>query len=89
MQPMGDTRRHFFLTLGTAEASGLDLGLALREGRITETGYARLITCCRRCDQADRCTAALAKGVRRMAPPDYCLNRDLLAQLQMPQAAIA
>ncbi len=40
MRPMGDTRAHFWLMMRMSKTVGVDLGEALREGRLSARSYA-------------------------------------------------
>ena len=52
MRPMGDTRAHFWLMMRMSKTVGVDLGEALREGRLSARSYADAVTRCRGCDNA-------------------------------------
>ena len=67
MRPMGDTRAHFWLMMRMSKTVGVDLGEALREGRLSARSYADAVTRCRGCDQTE--TAA--------DTPAYCRNAEL------------
>jgi len=84
MDRLGDARRHFFLTLASARAHGVDLGEALREGLISRQDYADTITRCRSCSDPDTCAHwidRLQSGDEAALPPAFCRNADLLAEL--------
>lgn len=86
MHPMGDARRHYFLTLGAAQAAGVDLAQALREGVITRTEYAEVIARCRGCDAPDTCARWIEDVLEQHhageeTPPAFCANAPLLAEL--------
>jgi len=71
---MGDAREHFWLMMRMSKTVGLDLGEALREGRLSDGGYAESITRCRRCDSAESCAAWLDQTESAANAPAYCRN---------------
>ncbi len=81
MRPMGDTRAHFWLMMGMSKTIGVDLGEALREGRLSDSGYAEAVTRCRGCDSAQTCGVWLAQTDQADAAPDYCRNGEFFAGL--------
>ncbi len=81
IHPMGAARDHFFLTLGMAKACGADLSEALADGRITQEEYASIMTACRTCKKPGACSKLLATFDELIAAPDYCVNRDKLAEI--------
>lgn len=84
MKPMGDMRQHFWLTQDMAKALGVDLVAAFRAGRITQAGYAGMVTRCRHCSDPAGCRRWLGRHETRgsaTAPPAYCENIDFLESL--------
>ena len=55
VRPLGDEKRHYWLALGMAQASGADLQRALDEGRITHQDWAEVVHRCRGCAWAEGC----------------------------------
>lgn len=60
VRPLGDEKRHYWLALGMAQASGADLQKALEEGRITHGDWADVVTRCRGCGWTEGCDYWLA-----------------------------
>ena len=56
VRPLGDEKRHYWLALGMAQASGADLQRALDEGRITHQDWAYVVERCRGCAWAEGCS---------------------------------
>ena len=81
MHPMGEIRKHFWLTLGMAKHCHADLGRALAQGELTQTEYADLVTACRGCDAPHACADWLKAAEENAAPPEYCVNRRRFAEL--------
>jgi|AACY02.2.fsa_nt_gi hypothetical protein len=74
MARLGDPALHFYMTRGIARMLDVNLGDALREGRLSPETYAEMVTRCRGCDHADRCKAMLANTVDLASPPTHCPN---------------
>lgn len=55
VRPLGDEKRHYWLALGMAQASGADLQRALEEGRITHGDWAAVVQRCRGCSWTEGC----------------------------------
>lgn len=83
MHPMGNPRDHFWLTIGMSKAVGADLGDAMRDDRISHQTYAQIINRCRSCDDPEGCKLWLETHAKAKAAPDYCRNRDVLADLSV------
>ncbi|MEL7175994.1 MAG: DUF6455 family protein [Pseudomonadota bacterium] len=82
MIPLGNPRLHFWLTLGMAKATGVDLQAALHKTRLTRGDYSAMINRCRTCQHAQTCDALLKEGQGCLeTAPDFCLNRDLFEAL--------
>lgn len=82
MAPLGNARRHFWLTLGMAKATGVDLQAALYEARLTRSDYSALINRCRECPNAQDCAQMLENCQGRLeAVPEFCMNHDALSVL--------
>lgn len=81
MHPMGEIRKHFWLTLGMAKQCHADLGRALAQGELSQTEYADLVTACRGCDAPHACADWLKAAEENAAPPEYCVNRRRFAEL--------
>ena len=66
-----------------ADAVGADFGTALIEGRIGATGLRSMYLSCARCDGAAACADWLDAHAQGAAPaPEFCRNREALAQLR-------
>lgn len=82
MRPLGPLRPHFWLTLGMARATGIDLQNALYDARLTRSDYADLVDRCRGCKDAKGCAAMLktCQGTLEAAP-EFCENQAVFAAL--------
>lgn len=87
MHPMGDMRTHFLRMMEMSKTLGVDLGKAMREGNMSESGYADSITRCRGCDQPDGCRSWLNQTVSAVAAPEYCRNGSVFADLASAKPA--
>lgn len=76
VRPLGDEKRHYWLALGMAQASGADLQRALEEGRITHGDWAEVVTRCRGCAWTEGCACWLAAqdGAASASVPQACPN---------------
>jgi hypothetical protein len=76
VHPLGDEKRHYWLALGMAQASGADLQRALDEGRITHGDWAEVVTRCRGCGWTEGCDCWLAAqdGETSASVPQACPN---------------
>lgn len=85
MHPMGNARRHYFLTIGMAGVCGVSLTAALRDGLITRQDFADWVARCRTCDDPEGCArwidARRLDEAQTAPPPAYCSNGALLAEL--------
>ena len=81
MKPMGATRTHFWLMLGMAKAVNVNLVEAGATGKITQDGFAGMVTACRTCSNASGCRKLLEREERLTTTPDYCVNGDIMARL--------
>jgi hypothetical protein len=89
VRPLGDEKRHYWLALGMARASGADLQRALEEGRITHADWAEVVQRCRGCSWAEGCGCWMRAQDPDKAPevPQACPNagffeRALAAQVE-------
>lgn len=55
VRPLGDEKRHYWVALGMAQATGADLQRALEEGRITHEDWATVVQSCRGCTWTEGC----------------------------------
>ena len=78
IRPLGDEKRHYWLALGMAQASGADLQGALDAGRITHQDWAEVVQRCRGCAWAEGCDCwRAAQGDDAAATvPQACRNVD-------------
>ena len=81
MKPLGDVKKHFWLSLGMAKRTGVDMHAAIKEGRLGETEYAEHVTQCRACPSVDQCERWLEGRGETLSPPQFCVNRDRLIRL--------
>lgn len=82
-RPLGDFTQHFWLLRSVSRVAGVDLGEAMREGRISVLDYASVVTRCRSAGCANACALWLANnGHTRGETPEFCANRPILEQLQ-------
>ena len=58
--PLGDEKRHYWMALGMARATGADLQRALAEGRISHEDWAGVVTRCRGCAWTEGCRCWMA-----------------------------
>jgi len=85
MQTLGDPRDHFWRVIKMAKANDVDLSTALDEAQISIDAYADMIHGCRGCTQVARCDRLLATAPSVDEAPAYCVNRDIFAELRLPQ----
>ncbi len=79
---MGDTRTHLWLTTGMARAVGVDMPAAMREGLLSQSDYADMVTSCRKCGFAAGCKAWLDRQWGDpVAAPEQCQNRNMWSWL--------
>lgn len=89
MTEVADSTRAFWITHGVGRTLGIRFGEAIREGRFTAVGYARMVDRCAQCCQTDRCITWLAApNSGSCGAPDYCPNAaelDRLAARRSPR----
>lgn len=75
--------RHAALVNRMAETLGLDLGRAVREGRLQSETWRDAVLDCTCCPAPDECTGWLAERQETgaSAPPAQCRNAGLMARL--------
>lgn len=83
MSRLGDPALHFYMTRGIARLLDVNLGDALREGRLSPDAYAKMVTRCRGCAYAAQCKEMLAKTVDLDAPPPHCPNDASFRSLRL------
>ena len=88
VRPLGDEKRHYWLALGMAQASGADLQRALDEGRITHGDWAEVVARCRGCAWAEGCDCWLAAQdpATASAIPQACPNASFFEAVLDPVA---
>lgn len=79
--PLGPVKDHFWLMTGMAKSADVDLAAALSDGRITQDGYADLVTACRQCSDPGRCKRVMDSVDGHPSVPTYCENADIFADL--------
>ncbi len=82
MQTLGNARDHFWRVVKMVKAVDVDLSTALDEGRIDVEFYADMITQCRGCSQVGQCDKKLADMPTLDQAPEYCVNKDVFADLR-------
>ena len=88
--PLGDSRAHFWLTLGMARTLGVTLTDALDSGQITRADYAETVTRCRGCDAALDCAVWMGQQTcSAESAPSYCANGPSLVALRKVAGAAA
>lgn len=89
---LGDIEPHFWLTRSVARCMGLSLSEAMAEGRLSEQGYAELVTQCRAAGGAPGgCRAACeqwlaAQQSEDRCAPEFCPNAERLNGLRRSKA---
>ncbi|WP_425039986.1 DUF6455 family protein [Primorskyibacter sp. S187A] len=83
MAQLGDPTLHFYMTRGMARMIGVNLGDALRDGRLKPADYANMVTRCRGCPHASSCQDIMAQNTNLASPPEQCPNRLQLRQLRL------
>ncbi|HSG57737.1 MAG TPA: DUF6455 family protein [Paracoccaceae bacterium] len=81
MAPLGPIRPHYWLTLGAANACGVDLARAMENGRLTHEDWADANTRCRACAEPEACARWLAAPEPEPDLPGYCRNGELFARI--------
>ena len=80
---LGDPARHFWLTRSVARSMGLSLTTEIATGRLTEKGYADMVTRCRGCPHTASCEAWLAeRQALSSSTPPGCRNAATLSELR-------
>lgn len=83
MEIQGNPDLHFWITRGIARRLGVNLSANLQEGVLTRADLAGMVDRCRQCDGVAGCLAYLSENPDRApAPPDWCRNAALLAELR-------
>lgn len=84
---LGVIERHFWLTRSVARVMGINLSECLADGRLSETGYATMITRCRAGGCHIMCEAWLATQTGQPGrAPGHCANADHLDRLRRAAA---
>ncbi len=83
VRPLGDERRHYWLALGMARATGADLQDALETGQITHCDWAAAVTACRGCAWTEGCDCWMRAQDpdRAAAVPRACPNADFFERV--------
>lgn len=76
----GLTDRHFDLCSRMAGCAGLDINAALRDRTLSLEAFEAMVDGCTCCREADDCATRLLRD-RSDAVPDYCVNRDVFADI--------
>ena len=83
MSFLGDPAVHFYMTRRIARLLRVNLGDALRDGRLSPETYASMVTRCRTCPHAERCKTMLAETVDLDAAPEHCPNDASFQSLRL------
>lgn len=83
VRALGGISRHFWQLRGVARCMDADLSAAMASGRLSDTGYAAMVTRCRACGYSPACMNWLAcqQGIAD-APPAGCANAEELIRLK-------
>lgn len=80
---LGSETDHYWLVQRMAKATGVDLVRAFKEGRLSQSDWAGIVTHCRGCTWAGGCGHWLDAPVDDIrAVPKPCLNRQRLEGLK-------
>lgn len=81
---LGDFNRHFWQLRSVAKLAGIDLGEAMREGRLSALEYAEIVTRCRGAKCVLPCAQWLAQSGEETNGkiPEYCANKNSLESLR-------
>ncbi|WP_425043456.1 DUF6455 family protein [Primorskyibacter sp. S87] len=80
---LGEIERHFWLTRSVARTMGISLSEAMADGRLTEQGYAEMVTRCRAGGCHKQCELWLAcQANSSKAAPSHCMNESILNRLR-------
>lgn len=76
--------RHAALVNRMAETLGIDMTEAMRESRLSSQEWRDTVMRCTNCADPEHCMTWLAERQETgaEAPPDYCENRPLMAELR-------
>lgn len=88
-RPLGDEKRHYWLAVGMAQATGADLQRALEDGVITHGDWAGVVQRCRGCGWAEGCACWMSTQEKGTAAvPAACPNAEVFARvIGVPGAA--
>ncbi|MHA7889367.1 DUF6455 family protein [Roseicyclus sp.] len=80
-RPLGDAKRHYWLALGMAQATGAELQRALETGVITHADWAQAVQRCRGCGWAEGCACWMAaQETGKAAVPAACPNAQIFTR---------
>ena len=71
-----------------ARALGIDLKMAVMDGRIDQNQIERLKLRCALCDQPDACSRLLLARPNMETAPDFCVNSTSLAELRRRSTSV-
>ncbi len=87
--PLGPQKRHYWLALRMAKATGTDLAEALAKGGLTQSDWAGIVTRCRACQWTEGCRRWLQQPIEEIrALPEGCPNAPTFAALQEAAAPL-
>lgn len=79
----GDFDQHFWQLRSVAKVAGIDLGEAMREGRINASDYVAIVTRCHLAGCGQACALWLANSSGVIGEiPEFCANKQALEQLR-------
>lgn len=82
-RPLGPEKRHYWLAVSMARATGADLQRALETGIITHQDWADLVRRCRGCGWTEGCDCWMARQERGAADvPAACPNADVFSRVR-------
>jgi hypothetical protein len=81
-RPLGEEKRHYWLAVGMAQATGADLQRALDEGVISNGDWAGVVQRCRGCGWTEGCDCWMAAQEKGSAAlPAACPNAEVFARV--------
>ncbi len=82
-EPMGGIYRHMWLMKSLSATVGVDLGLAMADGRLSAVEFSRMLTGCRSAGCDKSCALWLVQQQGQVdEPPEFCVNSEILKQLK-------
>ena len=82
MKPLGDHKKHYWLSKRMAKTTGADLVAAYQAGELGQEEWAQMVHKCRGCDWAEGCARWLRKTPTATDVPSTCVNCGRFTDLQ-------